>query len=488
MIDTKALRSRILDLAIQGKLTEQLPSDGTAEKLYQQIQAEKQKLIKEEKVTFKPIEEISNDTLFELPKSWKYVRFGDVAYIVRGGSPRPIKAYITDSADGINWIKIGDVEKGGKYIYSTNEKIKPEGEKKSRRVYPGDFLLTNSMSFGRPYISKIEGCIHDGWLLIRNLNGFDVDFLYHILSSAYLSSQFKDKASGSTVENLNIDKVNSAIIPLPPLAEQKRIVERVEEIFRLLDTIDQAQKKYSADSQILKAKLITAGIQGKLTKQLESDGTAHELYQQIQAEKQKLIKEGKIKKEKPLPPISPEEIPFEIPKSWKWVRLGDITTKITSGSTPPGGKKGNSYVPQGFCFFREQNIYNDGIHHDGMVYISEELLNTRENSTVLPNDILLNITGGSIGRCAIIPDDFSKGSINQHILIIRLVEKEMLNYIHDLLCSPYYQRIIKSKVVGDKDGFSGGRCKATLIPLPPLAEQKRIADVLERVLGEIDNK
>ncbi len=485
MIDTKALRSRILDLAIQGKLTEQLPSDGTVEELYKQIQAEKQKLIKEEKVTFKPIEEISNDTLFELPKSWKYVRFGDVAYIVRGGSPRPIKAYITDSADGINWIKIGDVEKGGKYIYSTNEKIKPEGEKKSRRVYPGDFLLTNSMSFGRPYISKIEGCIHDGWLLIRNLNGFDVDFLYHILSSAYLSSQFKDKASGSTVENLNIDKVNSAIIPLPPLAEQKRIVERVEEIFRLLDTIDKAQEKYSADSQILKAKLITAGIQGKLTKQLPSDGTAEELYQQIQAEKQKLIKEGKLKKEKPLPPVSPEEVPFEIPENWMWVRLVDITTKITSGSTPPGGKKGNSYVPQGFCFFREQNIYNDGIHHDGMVYISEELLNTRENSTVLPNDILLNITGGSIGRCAIIPDDFSKGSINQHILIIRLVEKEMINYIHDLLCSPYYQGIIKSKVVGDKDGFSGGRCKATLIPLPPLAEQKRIADVLEMALGAI---
>ncbi len=488
MIDTKALRSRILDLAIQGKLTEQLESDGTAEELYQQIQTEKLKLIKDGKIkNNKTILELDDDeSKFEIPNNWKWVRFGDVSYIVRGGSPRPIKAFITDDENGINWIKIGDVEKGGKFIYKTNEKIIPEGEKKSRRVYPGNFLLTNSMSFGRPYISKIEGCIHDGWLLIRNLNGFDVDYLYHLLSSQYLFYQFCEKASGSTVDNLNIDKVNSALIPLVPLAEQKRIVQRVEEIFSVLDTIDKAQEKYSADMEILKAKLITAGIQGKLTQQLESDGTAEELYQQIQAEKQKLIKDGKIKKEKSLPPIKDEEIPFEVPSSWKWCRLNEISEKITSGSTPPGGKKGNAYVKQGYCFFREQNIYNDGIHMNGMVYIAEELLNTRKNSTVIANDILLNITGGSIGRCAIIPDDFTKGSINQHILIIRLVNEDMRYFIHQILCSPYVQKLIKSKAVGDKDGFSGGRCKAMLVPLPPLAEQKRIAEKLGELLGALE--
>ena len=175
---------------------------------------------------------------FSISSSWKWTLLGNMSYIVRGGSPRPIKQYITTQENGINWIKIGDVEKGGKYIYSTKEKIIPEGESKSRRVYPGDFLLTNSMSFGRPYISKIEGCIHDGWLLIRNLNGFDSDYLYYLLSSTYLYNQFTVKASGSTVDNLNIDKVKSAIIPLPPLSEQKRIVQKLEEILPLCERIN----------------------------------------------------------------------------------------------------------------------------------------------------------------------------------------------------------------------------------------------------------
>lgn len=231
------LKSKIIDAGIQGKLTKQLSEDGTAEELYQQIQQERKKQeecgkIKKEDL-FPDIEDQSIP--FSVPNTWLWTYLGNVSYIVRGGSPRPIKQYITHDADGINWIKIGDVEKGGKYICHTNERIIPEGEKKSRRVYPGDFLLTNSMSFGRPYISQIEGCIHDGWLLIRNLNGFDPDYLYYLLSSSYLYGQFTEKASGSTVDNLNIDKVKSAMIPLPPLAEQKRIVAKLEELLPLCE-------------------------------------------------------------------------------------------------------------------------------------------------------------------------------------------------------------------------------------------------------------
>lgn len=235
------LKAKLIDLAIQGKLTEQLPEDGTAEELYQQIQAERQR---QEGVGIIKTVELAPDVSetempFIIPINWKWTNLGNVSYIVRGGSPRPIKQYITTREDGINWIKIGDVEKGGKYIYSTHEKIIPEGESKSRRVYPGDFLLTNSMSFGRPYISKIEGCIHDGWLLIHNLNGFDSDYLYYLLSSSYLYGQFTEKASGSTVENLNIDKVKAAMIPLPPLAEQKRIVAKLDEIFDTCDRLNE---------------------------------------------------------------------------------------------------------------------------------------------------------------------------------------------------------------------------------------------------------
>lgn len=243
------------------------------------------------------------------------------------------------------------------------------------------------------------------------------------------------------------------------------------------------QNQYSSDLEVLKSKIIDAGIQGKLTEQLPEDGTAEELLEQIEEEKNQLIKEKKIKKEKALSEILEEEIPFELPDNWEWVRLNDICSKICSGNTPAGGSKGGAYVPDGYCFFREQNVYNDGIQSDGMVYITEDLLNARVNSTVLPKDILLNITGGSIGRCALIPEDFTKGSINQHILIIRVVDPRIRFYVHKCLCSPYYQKLIMGNVVGDKDGFSAGRCKNTLIPLPPIEEQIRIVEKIDEMLS-----
>lgn len=217
------LQSKILKLAIQGKLVEQRPEEGTAIELLKKSNKYYDILMK-------------TDAPFNIPENWEWIKLGNVMDIERGGSPRPIKSYITNDSNGINWIKIGDVDKGGKYICSTAQKIKPEGEKKSRKVYPGDFLLTNSMSFGRPYISKIEGCIHDGWLLLRNkYNVFDLDYLYLLLSSSFAYEQFSQKASGATVDNLNKDKVFNLSIPLPPLKEQKRIVEKVNEIISYIN-------------------------------------------------------------------------------------------------------------------------------------------------------------------------------------------------------------------------------------------------------------
>ena len=146
-----------------------------------------------------------------------------------------IQQYLTTDPDGINWIKIGDTDKGGKYIYKTKEKIRPEGVTKSRMVHSGDFLLTNSMSFGRPYILKTDGCIHDGWLVLSNrFDCYSVDFLYYILSSPFAYYQFCDSVSGAVVKNLNSDKVSNALFPLPPLNEQRRIVQRIEELFPLV--------------------------------------------------------------------------------------------------------------------------------------------------------------------------------------------------------------------------------------------------------------
>ena len=158
-------------------------------------------------------------------EGWTYKKLGEVCTIERGGSPRPIVDYITDSSNGINWIKIGDAVEGSKYITSTKEKIKPEGIKKSRFVHKGDFILSNSMSFGRPYILGIDGCIHDGWLVIHdNYATFLKDYLYYALASPIMYNKFKQMAVGGVVNNLNSALVRKVTIPVPPLPTQQSIV------------------------------------------------------------------------------------------------------------------------------------------------------------------------------------------------------------------------------------------------------------------------
>ena len=240
-MNAQQLRNSILQEAIEGRLVPQNPNDEPASVLLNRIREEKKRLVKEGKLKKKDLVEtpISEDEKpFEIPESWEWVRLGNVAEIARGGSPRPIKEYITEDSNGLNWIKIGDTDKGGKYINSCKEKIKPEGLKKTRIVHPGDFLLTNSMSFGRPYITNIEGCIHDGWLMISPFAGaFEQSYLYYVLSSAFAHKQFNDKVAGAVVQNLNSDKVAESLIPLPPLAEQKRIVAKIEEVFKEIEKL-----------------------------------------------------------------------------------------------------------------------------------------------------------------------------------------------------------------------------------------------------------
>ena len=232
------LDKKVLDLAMRGNLVPQDSQDEPASTLLEKIKEEKAQLIKEKKIKkSKPLPEITEEEKpFEIPESWEWVRLGENIQIDRGGSPRPIKSYLTDDENGINWIKIGDTKENSKYITSTKEKIIPEGLKKTRLVNKGDFLLSNSMSFGRPYILKIDGAIHDGWLVISDfISMLDNDFLYYLLSSKVIKDQFARLATGSTVKNLNKDRVSRVIIPLPPLAEQKRIVAKIEEIKQYLE-------------------------------------------------------------------------------------------------------------------------------------------------------------------------------------------------------------------------------------------------------------
>ena len=252
-------KSKILDLAIRGKLVPQNPEDEPASALLERIRAEKEELIrqgkikrdKKESIIFKGEDNsyyekigvstncIDDKIPFLLPSGWQWERLGNISTIARGGSPRPIDDYLTDSPEGLNWIKIGDTEKDGKYITQTKEKITLEGLSKTRYVKSGDFLLTNSMSFGRPYILKTDGCIHDGWLVIGDIDKvFFQDFLYYALSSDFMYRAFSDLAAGSTVKNLKSDSVRSVLFPFPPYAEQKRIAQYLDSIYSMIENIE----------------------------------------------------------------------------------------------------------------------------------------------------------------------------------------------------------------------------------------------------------
>jgi len=181
---------------------------------------------------------------FKFHSHYQMVHLNSICEINRGGSPRPISAFITNNEDGINWIKIGDTKNIDKYIYKTKEKIKPQGIKNSRLVKDGDFILSNSMSFGKPYIMRSTGCIHDGWLLLRlNKKIITEDYLYHILNSEFMFKIFQGNASGAVVQNLNIEIVKNIKIPLPPLKVQQKVANHIQTIENKIQTLSQEAKR-----------------------------------------------------------------------------------------------------------------------------------------------------------------------------------------------------------------------------------------------------
>ncbi|MDE7317379.1 MAG: restriction endonuclease subunit S [Helicobacter sp.] len=200
-----------------------------------------------------------------LPQGWEVKTLGEIFLIERGGSPRPIKEYLTTDSDGINWIKIGDTKNITKYITETAQKIKPEGKKHSRFVEIGDLILSNSMSFGKPYIMKTTGCIHDGWVVFKQSKKvIDEEFCYYVLSSSEIYAQFDKLATGSTVKNLNIERIKQIQIPLPPLETQKQIVEILDSKFAALENLERETNASLEKLQRLKSLLLNLAFKGEL--------------------------------------------------------------------------------------------------------------------------------------------------------------------------------------------------------------------------------
>jgi len=369
--------------------------------------------------------------LYELPDGWEWKKLEDVFIIERGGSPRPIKDYITDSDDGINWIKIGDTKKGEKYISKTAQKIKPEGLKKSRLVVEGDFIMSNSMSFGRPYIVKTKGAIHDGWLLMREkIDNTDKDFFYYLLSSNYMYEQFTGKASGTTVKNLNISLVKTTNIPLPPLQEQKWIVAKLDALFERIDKAIALHQQNINQADAFMGTVLN-DVFGEL--------------------------EGRYEKK----------------------LLGELT-KTTSGGTPRRNEK--SYWGGNIGWLKSGEL-NNGYVTKVQEFITEEGLKKSSAKLFPKGTLLIAMYGATVGKLAILDIETTT---NQAICGI-LNDKGLF----DTKYMFYFFKKIKEKMLLDSTGGAQPNISQTYlkqldIVYPPLKTQQKTVTYLDQISNKIE--
>jgi type I restriction enzyme S subunit len=480
-IDTKAMRAKILDLAIRGKLTDQRQEDGNARDLLKEIQAEKERLIKEKKIKKeKPLPEIEADEIpFAIPKNWVWVRLGDICQI----NPRN---HVQDENVNVSFLPMALIGEG----YGSNycpEIRKWKDVKKGFTHFANNDVVLAKIS---PCFQNLKSAIMNN---LTNGIGAGTTELHvlrrysHTLDSKYLlcfvqnQNLIKDgiKTFKGVVGQQRIGKdfIKEYLCPLPPLAEQHRIADKVSTFFAQLDAIDKAYEEYRELQQAMKAKLLDLAIQGKLTDQRKEDGDARELFQDIQEEKQGLIAEKEIKKEKPLPEIEADEIPFAIPKNWVWVRLNSIYNFIDyRGKTP---KK----LTEGIPLVTAKNVrmgYNDYSVKD---FISAEEFKLRQSRGISHKGDLLFTTEAPLGNVSLADlDCFSTGQ--------RLIDFQAYNslavsnklFMYFIMSSFFQQALIDNQTGTTVAGIKASRLKAILIPLPPLAEQKRIVAKLDELL------
>jgi type I restriction enzyme, S subunit len=353
---------------------------------------------------------------------------------------------------------------------------------------------------GKSFLVKLppDNAVFASYLIrLRTKKGVNIEFIHAFLNSYLYWSQISEMKSGSAQPNVNAEKLKTLLLPNCSFEVQNQIVEllkggdfseypivkqRLDDTLGNLERFKEIENESKTQSNLL-SKLRQAYLQEAVMGKLRepSQDNAQTLLKAIKSQKAELIKQGKLRKEKPLAPIKPEEIPFEIPDNWVWCRLGEVCSKIGSGSTP----QGSNYSSEGIPFFRSQNIYDDELRLDGAFYISAEVHKQMNGTVVLAEDILLNITGGSMGRCALVPNDFLEGNVSQHVCIIRPLTMDN-TFFHKLVLSPYFQKLIFSSTTGaGREGLPKYNLERFLVPIPPLSEQKAIVAKVEGLLGNI---
>ena len=393
------------------------------------------------------LKDIEDEIPFDVPEGWAWCRLGEIANIARGGSPRPIQDYITNAENGINWIKIGDTAENSKYISSAKEKIKPEGIKHSRFVHSGDFLLTNSMSFGRPYILKIDGCIHDGWLVFANIKEcLNQDYLYYILSSKYIYETFSHIAVGSTVKNLKSDTVKQVLFPLPSISEQNRIVESVDKIFTIIKSIEQNKSILQDSIKQAKSKILDLAIHGKLVPQDPNDEPAEELLKRIATSDNR-----------PYEKVDSSEIDWKLPKNWTLCHFGDIATIIN------GKNQSKVENPDG-----KYPIYGSG----GIMGRADDYI-CPENCTIIGRK-------GSINNPIFVEEKFWNVDTAFGLCPSEAVLPKFLFYF----CEYFDFTTLDSSTT--LPSLTKTNIQQIIFALPPIEEQERILDKTDELFDSLD--
>lgn len=474
------LKNSIMQLAIQGKLVDQRPEEGTGEELYQQIQAEKAKLIKDGKIKKqKPLSEITEDEKpFEIPESWMWIRLREAVYN---------RDQITPT-ETFSYIDIGSIDNVHQTLNSTENIITAEKAPSRARkpVIEGDILYSTV----RPYLHN--QCIVDrkfnympiastGFAAMVCYRGIYNKFLFYYLLSPEFDKYANDRenAKGVAYPAINDQRLYRAVIVLPPLAEQKRIVAKIEELLPLVDRYEQAwtkledfNKRFPED---MKKSILQLAIQGKLVEQRQEEGTGEELYEQIQTEKQKLIKEGKIKKEKAQSEIAEEEIPFDIPESWKWVRFSDVIDVRDGTHDTPG------YVQSGIPLVTSKNLVDGKIDFDTTKMISQKDAQQINQRSAVDNGDILFAMIGTIGNPVLVKKD--REFCIKNMALFKPVDSTKFDMEYFLLFLQNEQSIMKKKASGGVQSFVSLKfLRSYLLPLPPYLEQRRIVAKLKELL------
>ena len=471
-MNAQDLKNSILQLAIQGKLVEQREEEGSAKELLEKIEEEKKQLIKEGKIKEqKSLPAIKEDEIpFDIPKSWEWVRlnqnFNFIDY--RGKTPTKI-------SDGVILITASNIRKGS--LDFTKADFISESEYKDRQsrgiTKKGDILFTTEAPLGNVAINTIEvaSCGQRSITFQQYAgNVFSNELFSFFIQSPHFQLDLINNATGTTAKGIKAEKLKKLLLPFPPLEEQKRIVAKIEELMPYVDKYDKSyseleelNKKFPEDMQ---KSILQYAIQGKLVEQRAEEGTAEELYKQIQEEKKKLVKEGKIKNTNELPEITDDEIPFDIPETWKWVRLGDIVY-LTSGQDKTPNKYND--VSKGIPYLTgASNI------KEGEIIINRWIQEPK--SIAYKGDILITCKG-TVGKTVILNED--KVHIARQLMSIRTIitDTKFIKYFVES-----YVNILKSKAKSMIPGIERKDVLEVLFALPPLAEQKRIVEKIEELL------